>query len=110
MKVKQLALDSHFVVIGDEIALNKEIEGVFCGDLLSWVMAHSCEKNAWITVQTHLNVVAVAALKEMSCLIFVQEASIPEETLQKAQEEHIALVQTSLSAYEACCVCHEIGL
>ncbi len=109
MKVRELAEKSGFQVHADEIAFDKEIEGVFCGDLLSWVMGNCHESNAWITVQTHLNVVAVAALKEISCLIIVQDASIPQETLDKAKEEHIAVFETSMSAYEACVFCHEIG-
>ena len=94
------------VVISDGSRL---IDGVYTGDLLSWVMGNCHESNAWITVQTHLNVVAVAALKEISCLIIVQDASIPQETLDKAKEEHIAVFETSMSAYEACVFCHEIG-
>ena len=34
-------------------------DGYIC-DLLSWVMARGTEGMAWITVQTHLNVLAVA--------------------------------------------------
>ena len=45
---------------------------VCCGytcDLLSWVMAHGKKGMAWITVQTHMNVIAVASLMEMSAVI-----------------------------------------
>ena len=42
---------------------------VRCGytcDLLSWVMAHGKAGMAWVTVQTHMNVIAVASLMEMA--------------------------------------------
>ena len=45
---------------------------VSCGytcDLLSWVMAHGTAGMAWVTVQTHMNVIAVASLMEMSAVI-----------------------------------------
>ncbi len=45
---------------------------VTCGytcDLLSWVMAHGKAGMAWITVQTHMNVIAVASLMEMAAVI-----------------------------------------
>lgn len=110
MKVKDVVEKGQFISHGDDEALDREVCGVFCGDLLSWVMA-KCEVNqAWITVQTHLNVIAVAALKEVSCLIVVQGSHIPQETLDKAKEEHIAILETPFSAYEAAIACHEIGL
>ena len=49
---------------------------VTCGyacDLLSWVMSHGEEGMAWVTVQTHLNVIAVAALADMACVILPEK-------------------------------------
>ena len=43
-------------------------DGCVC-DLLSWVMAKGDEDMAWITVQTNLNVIAVASLHDFSCVI-----------------------------------------
>ena len=45
---------------------------VSCGytcDLLSWVMAHGAAGMAWVTVQTHMKVIAVASLMEMAAVI-----------------------------------------
>lgn len=110
MKVAEFKEKSGFECHANEIAVNKEINGVFVGDLLSWVMGHAEVDNAWITVQGHLNIVAVAALKEISCLIVVGDAEVPAETLQKADEEDIAIFNCSMSAYEASCLCHDLGL
>ena len=78
---------------------------VTCGyacDLLSWVLAHGQKGMAWCTVQTHVNVVAIAVLMEMACVIFV-EGNQPEETaVAKAREEGIALLTTDKTAYEVC--------
>ena len=51
------------------VAPDKDVTCGYVCDLLSWVMAHGEEGMAWVTVQTHLNVVAVAALAEMACVI-----------------------------------------
>ena len=40
----------------------REIGGVYIGDLLSWVMGRAKADDAWITIMTNINVVAVAAL------------------------------------------------
>lgn len=110
MKVKELLEKTNWPVTASDEALEKEISGVFCGDLLSWVMGNCEPANVWITVQTHLNIVAVAALKEISCLIIVQDAEVPQATLDKVLEEDIALFQVKGSAYEACCDCFKLGL
>ncbi len=86
-----------FLVQGD---LNKEIKGCFIGDLLSWVMAKGQPGDAWVTVQAHLNVVAVALLREFACLIICDGAAIAEETIEKCKEEEFTLIKTELSAYE----------
>lgn len=110
MKVKELLAKTNWSVTASDEALEKEISGVFCGDLLSWVMGNCEPGQCWITVQTHLNIVAVAALKEISCLIIVQDAEVPQATLDKVLEEDIALFRVSVSAYEACCECFKLGL
>lgn len=110
MKVKELLKKTNWPVTASDEALEKDINGVFCGDLLSWVMGNCESGQGWITVQTHLNIVAVAALKEISCLIIVQGAEVPQATLDKVLEEDIALFQVKGSAYEACCDCFKLGL
>ena len=52
-----------------EVAEDREVTCGYVCDLLSWVMAHGDEGMAWVTVQTHLNVIAVAVLSEMACVI-----------------------------------------
>ena len=71
---------------------------VTCGytcDLLSWVMAHGKAGMAWITVQTHMNVIAVASLMEMAAVIIPEDIEMEEATLQKAKEEDITVLQSS---------------
>ena len=110
MKVSELINKTGFKAFGSDAAFEKEIEGVFVGDLLSWVMGNAEVNQVWITVQSHLNIVAVAALKEIGCLIIVQGAEVGEDTIQKAIEEDIAILTCSQSAYETCCLLHELGI
>ena len=86
---------------------------VTCGytcDLLSWVMAHGKAGMAWITVQTHMNVIAVASLMEMAAVIIPEDIEVEEATLQKAKEEDITVLQSSRTAYELCALMAEAGL
>ncbi len=78
---------------------------VLCGytcDMLSWVMAHGCEGMAWVTVQTHLNVVAVAVLAEMACVILPDAIDMEQESIDKAAAEGLCVLKSPLSSYELC--------
>ena len=78
---------------------------VSCGytcDLLSWVMAHGAAGMAWVTVQTHMNVIAVASLMEMAAVIIPEGIEMEEPSLEKAAEEGITVLESPLTAYEIC--------
>ncbi len=109
MLVKEFKEKTGFEVMATPKALEKEISGVFVGDLLSWVMGHSKPGQVWVTVQTHLNIVAVCALKDLSALVIASSAQVPKETLDKAMEEDIAVFMTDLSAYEVAKKAAELG-
>ena len=78
---------------------------VSCGytcDLLSWVMAHGAAGMAWVTVQTHMNVIAVASLMEMAAVIIPEGIEMEAPSLEKAKEEGITVLESPLTAYEIC--------
>jgi hypothetical protein len=77
-----------------------DVSGGYASDMLSDVLAHGREKNLWITFQTHQNVVAVAKLKDLAAVIFVQNRTPDEETLKRAREENVILLGTADSAFE----------
>lgn len=90
--------------------LDKELNGVYICDLLSWVMSHGKKNDAWITVQTHSNVIAVAALLELGCIIVPEGIEVEEDTLNKAEEEGVAVFQSELGAYELAKELYRMGI
>jgi Flp pilus assembly protein TadD len=48
---------------------DREVTSAYASDLLSDVMAHASPGALWLTLQTHSNVAAVAALKELIVLL-----------------------------------------
>jgi len=110
MKVRDLIEKLNFRLITEETTLDKEITGLYCGDLLSWVMSRAKQGNAWITVQTHVNIIAVATLVEMSCIIIPESIEIDPETISRANQENITIISTNLNAYEIFCKIYELGL
>ena len=80
-----------------------EIQGCYIGDLLSLVMSRAQEGEVWLTVQTNVNIIAVAVLTEISCIIVTEGMDIPEETIAKAAEQGIPLFQSAQTSYELAC-------
>lgn len=89
---------------------NNDVMGAYCGDLLSWVIAHAQSHSAWITIQGHINTVAVAILTGISCVILVEGAVADEDTIKKAIEEEVAIYTTKKSAYQIAKELMELGL
>ena len=85
-----------------EITDDKEIKCGYACDLLSWVMSHREEGMAWVTVQTHLNVIAVASLAEMACVILPEGITMEPECLEKAVSEELTVLSSPMTAYEIC--------
>lgn len=81
--------------------LSRPVTGCYVSDLLSDVMAHAREGNLWITLQTHPNIVAVAALKNLAGIIITNSRVPEEETLKKAEAEKITIATSASSTFEA---------
>lgn len=87
-----------------------EIEnGIVC-DLLSFVMANAPENSVWVTIQTHVNTVAVATLAGIKAIIFVSGQKPDEETIRKAKEEKIILARTEDTAFNIVGKLYELGI
>lgn len=98
MRINEI-FSNHFKQLTD-LKLDKDLTGIYYGDLLSWVMAHAKENEAWVTVQTHVNIVAVASLLNLSAIIIPEEIEVDEETINKANSMDIPILSTNLNAYE----------
>ncbi len=79
----------------------KEVKGVYIGDLLSWVMGNAEQGNLWITIMSNINTVAVATLVDTSCIILAEDVAPDENALIAAKEKGVNILSTPLSAYEA---------
>ena len=64
----------------------REINGVYIGDLLSWVMGFGEYGQAWFTIMGNINAVAVAALHDMGCMVLCQNSTMQPNALEKAKE------------------------
>jgi serine kinase of HPr protein (carbohydrate metabolism regulator) len=100
MKVSELIEKLKLTVFTGSEGLNREITGGYVSDLLSDVMGNGKEGNIWITLQNHMNVVAVASLKEMACIILVKGIVPGDEIVEKAIEEEIPILGSKENTFE----------
>ncbi len=100
MTVKELVEALNLKVLSGEQGLNKEIEGCYVSDLLSDVMGNAEMNNVWVTLQTHKNVMAIASLKELACVILVKGQSASEDTLEQSNDEGIPFLSTNMQTFE----------
>ena len=84
--------------IGAEICQDEfediDITGAYTSDLLSDVMAYAKDGNAFITIQAHKNSIAVATLLNLPVIIICNERPLPEDMLEAAKDEGIAVMRT----------------
>ena len=80
---------------------DREINGAYIGDLLSWVMGNVQADNVWITIMSNINVVAVASLSDVSCILLADSVTLQDDVLNTAKEKGVNILSTSLSAYDA---------
>jgi len=81
--------------------LPETLTGCYISDLLSDVLAHAEPGMLWVTIQTHRNVVSVAATKDVAAVLFTCGRKPDAEITAEAEEEGIALLTTPLTTFEA---------
>lgn len=79
---------------------DREIGGVYCGDLLSWVMGRAKCDDLWITIMSNINVVAVASLADVSCVILAEGTTLEQDVIETARSKGVNILCSQLPIYE----------
>jgi predicted transcriptional regulator len=104
--VKTLELD---IKAGHDL-LDREVSGGYVSDILSSVLTHAEEGNIWVTYQRHLNIIPIAGAKEISGIILVSGRQVDKETLEKADEEKMPILGTSMDAFQVVGKLYRMGI
>lgn len=83
--------------------VDREVEGCYIGDLLSWVMGRATADCVWVTIMTNVNTVAVATLVDAAMVIIAENAEIAPDVIEKAREKGVNLYTSPLDAYALAC-------
>ena len=100
MTVKELTNISDFRAVSLPNP-QRTISGAYASDLISWVMGRAKEGDAWLTIMSNINVIAVATLSDVSCVILTEGVALDETLLDTATEKGVNIISTVLTTYEA---------
>lgn len=110
MRVNDILNDTNFELLSNESGIKLEIKSFFASDLLSHVMGNAGEGSALITVLNNINVLGVASLLDMSCVIFSHGVKVNDEIIKKSNELGIPLLRTKLTTVSTILILDKIGL
>lgn len=85
----------------------REIDGCYIGDLLSWVMGRAEADCVWITIMSNLNIIAVASLADVACIVLSEGVTVDGDIIKLANEKGINILLSDKKTYETAVDVHE---
>jgi hypothetical protein len=87
-----------------------DITRAYASDLLSDVLANAPAGGLLVTLQVHLNVIAVASHADLRAVIFTCGRLPEDDVVEKAAEEGLALFTTTADTFDIAGRLYELGL
>ncbi len=100
MNVHQLAAACGFEYLCGAESDGRPVEGAYCCDLLSWVIGRAKENDALLTVMSNANVIAVAVMADLPCVILTEGVRLDDIALKKAMDNDVIVLSSSKPTYE----------
>ncbi len=110
MKLKELAEHLGLELRTQNAPVEGEVKTGYASDLLSDVLANSIEGDLWVTRQTHLNIVAIAVMRDLSGILLVNGAQPDPDTVEKAVEKMVPIFRTALPTFEIVGRLYQLGI
>ena len=100
MKLQDIVRKLDLEVVSGEKNLDREVTRGYSSDLMSDVIANTGKDDLWVTLQTHINIVAVASMKELAAIVLINGRRPERETLNRAVQEEVTILVSSLPSFE----------
>ncbi|MBN1354901.1 serine kinase [bacterium] len=110
MLLSELVQKLNLEIINEGIHMDDPVEGGYCGDLLSDVIAAGRRRDVWVTIQVHENIIAVATLKDFTAIILAKNSKPLPETLENASSENVTLLRSPLTTYQLVAELTHLGI
>ncbi len=100
MQISELVDALRLESLTPSVPVDGAVTGAYCGDLLSDVLASARAGEVWITIQRHINVVAVAKVVGIPAIVICKGIRPNQEVIDKAAADGIALLSSRESTFE----------
>ncbi len=102
MRLEDIAKELGFAELTPDVTAGREaeIDRGYASDLLSDVLAHAPEGGLLVTLQVHLNVIAVASHAELAAVVFAGGRKPEDDVVAKAQAEGLALYTSPADTFD----------
>lgn len=110
MRLEELAQRLNLRELTSGIAHGDDVTGGYASDLLSDVLAHAPAGGVLITLQVHLNVIAVASHAGLQAVIFSSDRIPEQDVIDRAAGEDLCLYASSANTFEIAGRLYEMGL
>lgn len=97
MLVKEVADKLNLKILA--AGVDQEVTSGYVSDLLSDVIANAEEGCLWITVQRHLNIVAVAQLKKLAGIVLSRGSEPEAAVLARAGQEGLFILSGNADSF-----------
>ena len=101
MTVKELRMALNLQCLS-ESEPDRVVTGGYGGDLLSWVMGRAQSGDCWFTIMSNINVLAVATLADVACVVLAEGVTLEEKELQNAVAKGINVLTSQKNTYTLC--------
>lgn len=110
MKLTEIIEELDLSVLAGADVLDREVNSGYVSDMLSDVLANAEKGAIWVTIQRHLNVIAIAGIKEIAAVVLVNGRRPDDETLEQANAEKLPILGSDLKAFEVVGRLYQLGV
>jgi hypothetical protein len=110
MKLAEVAHDLSLRALTPQVECNDDLTGGYASDLLSDVLAHAPEGGVLITLQVHLNVIAVASHAGLQAVIFASNREPEPDVVERAAREGLALFVSPADTFKIAGRLYQAGM
>ncbi len=110
MKVREIIEILDCEVLTGNVNLEEEVKYGYTSDLLSEVIGKAHPDSVWITIQSHLNIVAVAVLVGIKAIVVCEGKTVDPKVVEKAIQEKVAIITTRENSFRTSGKLYEAGL
>jgi predicted transcriptional regulator len=110
MKLQEIVQQLDFEIKSGGAGLDSEVRRGYVSDLMSDVIANAKKGDLWITLQVHINIIAIASMKELSGIVLIMGRQPESATLEKATSMNIPILVSELPAFEVAGRLYQLGI